>query len=126
LIVATKNFPGQLPTFNCRFFDATIFPVLLTSAGDRTMDLRELKALEIAARCRIVLENGVWSVPSQTSPTTRYRVTLSPASCTCEDFQLRGPVTPCKHVIAARLVFERDGGNQAPAIVTDAVPGRLT
>jgi transposase len=88
------------------------------------MDLRELKALEIAARCRIVLENGVWSVPSQTSPATRYRVTLSPASCTCEDFQLRQQ--PCKHVIAARLVCERDHGQQAPPIVADAVPKRPT
>jgi hypothetical protein len=88
------------------------------------MDLRELKALEIAARSRITLENGVWSVPSQTSPATRYRVTLCPVSCTCEDFQLRQQ--PCKHVIAARLVCERDHGQQAPAIITDAVPVRPT
>jgi hypothetical protein len=35
------------------------------------MDIRELKALEIAAPFRITVENGVWPVPPQTSPTTR-------------------------------------------------------
>lgn len=88
------------------------------------MDLRELKALEIAARCRIVFQDGAWRVPSQTSPTTRYRVTFSPAHCTCEDFQLRQQ--PCKHVHAARLVCERDHGGKSPIVVGDDVPKRKT
>ncbi len=41
-----------------------------------------------------------------------------------EDFHLRK--LPCKHVIAARLVRERDGGATVPNIVTDAVPRRPT
>jgi hypothetical protein len=53
------------------------------------MDLRELKALEIAARSRILFEKGAWLVPSQGSPGYRYKVTLDPISCTCEDFALR-------------------------------------
>jgi transposase len=88
------------------------------------MDMRELKGLEIAARCRIDFKEGAWQVPSQTSPSTKYRVVLNPVSCTCEDFQLRQK--DCKHVHAARLVCERDYGGQAPAIDTDVIPVRPT
>jgi transposase len=87
------------------------------------VDLRELKALELAARSRIVFHLGRWLVPSQTTGKT-YGVSLSPPSCTCEDFELRGE--PCKHVIAARLVAERDGGESAPPMDTDAIPKRPT
>jgi transposase len=88
------------------------------------MDLRELKALEIAARARITFEAGVWSVPSQ-SGAGHYRVTLGEdSSCTCEDFALRK--LPCKHIIAARCVCERDHGGKAPEIVVDAVPRKPT
>ena len=87
------------------------------------MNSREAKALEIAARSRLVFENGAWLVPSQTS-SVKYRVTLNPVSCTCDDFQLRQ--LACKHVIAARLVSEREGGPQAPAIDTDTIPKRPT
>ena len=85
------------------------------------MDLRELKALEIAARAKITYDGKTWAVPSQSSPSTSYRVLLTPsASCTCEDFALTNK--PCKHVIAARLVRERDGIEEAPAIDTSSVP----
>lgn len=88
------------------------------------MDLRELKALELAARSRIVFHLGRWLVPSQTSGKT-YSVSLSPPACTCEDFELRGE--PCKHVIAARLVAARDhDAEPAPPMDTDAVPKRPT
>jgi len=88
------------------------------------MDMRELKALEIAARCRITFENGAFSVPSQ-SGNGHYRVSLHPLpSCTCEDFQLRQQ--PCKHVLAARLTLERECGAKGPVIDTDAVPKKPT
>ncbi len=86
--------------------------------------MRELKALEIAARAKIVYDGSAWVVPSQTSLTTKYRVTIIPPGCTCEDFGLTGK--PCKHVIAAKLACERDGGEQAPAIDTDVIPVRKT
>lgn len=91
---------------------------------DAPVDMRELKALEIAARSRIEFRDGVWLVPSQTSSNV-YRVTIGEKlSCECEDFQLRKE--PCKHVIAARLVCARDHGGKAPEIVADAVPKRPT
>jgi hypothetical protein len=89
------------------------------------MDMRELKALEIAARSRLTFENGTWMVPSQAMAGTRYRVTLGePPTCECEDFQLRQG--RCKHILAALLVQARDGKGEAPAIVADEVPKRTT
>jgi transposase len=87
------------------------------------MDLRELKALEIAARSRITVEGGVWSVPSQ-SGTGKYKVTLTPPACSCDDFSLRRQA--CKHILACRLVCERDHGGKPPEIVVDAVPKKPT
>jgi transposase len=85
------------------------------------MDMREMKALEIAARARIVCDGDAWSVPSQSGNGT-YRVVTFPGaeSCQCDDFTLRRQ--PCKHVIAARLVEERDGKRPAPPIDTDTPP----
>src|SRR5947207_4533180 len=91
-----------------------------------TVDLRELKALELAARAKIVSnDDGTWTVPSQSAGGT-YRVTTWPGaeSCTCEDFQLRQQ--SCKHVVAARLVEEREGKRSAPPIDTDTPPKRKT
>jgi len=87
------------------------------------MEMRELKALEIAARSRVTFICGTWIVPSATSD-RNYVVTLQPDSCQCEDFATRQQ--PCKHIIAARLVCERDHGGKAPEITTDAVPKRPT
>src|SRR5436309_13505228 len=90
------------------------------------MDLRELKALELAARAKIVPnDDGTWTVPSQ-STGTAYRVVTWPGaeSCQCEDWQLRQQ--PCKHVIAARLVEERDGKRPAPPTDTDTPPKKKT
>lgn len=89
------------------------------------MDTRELKGLEIAARVRLVWEGKVCTVPSQ-SGKGRYKVerTLYGFTCTCDDHQLRAK--DCKHIIAAKLVFERDGGDKAPAIDTDTAPAKKT
>ena len=79
------------------------------------MDLRDLKALEIAARSKITFDGKVWTVPSQSGKGT-YRVTIeAPVSCPCEDFATTGQ--PCKHVLAVRLVCERDHGGKHPPIV---------
>jgi transposase len=86
------------------------------------MDMRELKALELAARSKITFMCGTWLVPSSTGG--NYVVTLDPDTCQCEDFALRQQ--PCKHVLGARLVRERDHGGKNPGIVTDEVPKRKT
>src|SRR3954454_11606420 len=90
------------------------------------MDMRELKALELAARAKIVpADDGTWRVPSQSTGGT-YKVVTWPGaeSCECEDFHLRQQ--SCKHIIAARLVEEREGKRQAPPMDADAVPKHKT
>src|SRR5690242_13610986 len=89
------------------------------------MDMRELKALELAARAQIVWDGDAWSVPSQSGGGT-YRVVTWPGAefCTCEDFQLRQQ--PCKHVVAARRVEGREGKKAAPPMDTAEVPKRKT
>ena len=62
----------------------TIFDLIAT-VGVTPVDMRELKGLEIAARCRLTFNDGDWVVPSQSGNGT-YRVTLNPPSCTCDDF----------------------------------------
>lgn len=87
------------------------------------MDMRQLKALEIAARSRVAWDGKCWRVPSQASATV-YKVTLHPApACECEDFLLRGG--ECKHVLAVRLVMERERGVKAP-VEADSIPKRPT
>src|SRR5438876_4506847 len=89
------------------------------------MERRELKALEIAARSRLVFDKGVWLVRSQ-STSAVYRVSLALGNSTCngDDFTLRNQ--PCKHIMAARLVQARDHGGKSPAIEADAVPRKKT
>lgn len=76
------------------------------------MTNRERKALEIAARMRIIQQERSWLVPSQTGP-GHYRVDLDAPSCTCEDFATRN--LPCKHILAVRLVQDREAGVVPPA-----------
>lgn len=88
------------------------------------MDMRELKALEIAARNKITFNLGRWLVPSQNGNGI-YKVTIDPPVCQCEDYQLRGGLA-CKHIIAAKLVRERDGGEPSPEVKVDEIPKRKT
>ena len=93
------------------------------------MNVRDLQALEIAARSRVAFSDGAWIVPSQTTSGS-YRVTIgSEPSCPCDDFQLRK--RPCKHILAARLVCARDHDDRehdskAPQVVSAAVPKKPT
>ncbi len=84
-----------------------------------------MKALELAARARIVWEGNVCQVPSQ-SGNGQYKVERKADgySCTCQDFELHQK--PCKHILAAQFVWERTGGGQAPAVDTETPPVRKT
>src|ERR1700721_1007866 len=89
------------------------------------MDLRELKALEIAAKNRIGFDGKNWIVRSQ-SGICNYRVSLEPElTCECDDFETRK--LPCKHILAARIVRQRDYGDKNPTeIVANEIPKRPT
>jgi transposase len=88
----------------------------------KPMNTRELKALELAARKKIVFKDGRWLVPSHVGTRTYYgvRFTETGPTCECEDWTTRR--LDCKHIIAARLVIERDGGKEAPPLNTDVMP----
>jgi transposase len=70
---------------------------------------------------RVARDGNAWSVPSQTSG-GKYRVDPVAPSRTCEDFALTAK--PCKHVLAVRLVIERESGNESavPEPMPEAVP----
>ena len=90
------------------------------------VELRELRALELAARSRIVWDKDAWIVPSQSTVGASYRCTFGERpSCQCEDWTLRQPQL-CKHIIAARLVSQRDHGGAAPKMDTTEVPKKKT
>jgi transposase len=68
---------------------------------------KEQRGIVIAALSRIVKHNGLWVVPSQTSPTKSYFVNLQLGTCTCADFAEFSE--KCKHIYAAEIVARREG-----------------
>jgi len=116
--------PVNPTNIGCSNKNATLIAHSVVLMGGVEMELRELKALELAARSKITFDGSAWIVPSQ-SGNGRYRVTIgSEPFCECDAFQLRKQ--PCKHVLAARLVHARDGGGTGPEIVVDEVPKKKT
>jgi transposase len=71
------------------------------------MEPREQRAIVIAAMCRIVHQNGLWLVPSQSVSEKRYEVNLTTEKCNCPDCEA-GFV--CKHLRAVKLVVRREQG----------------
>jgi transposase len=86
------------------------------------MDNRETKAVAITSDMRIMFKEGVWLVPSQSSPSTRYKVnpSLANPSCECDDFQLRQ--LPCKHIAAVRLLLDRQIKGEPPPPIPEPKP----
>lgn len=86
------------------------------------MESREAKALKVTGDIRILFKNGEWLVPSQSSPSTRYKVnpSLATPSCECDDWQLRR--LPCKHIAAVRLLLDRQIKGEPPPPVPEPPP----
>ena len=88
------------------------------------MELRDVKAQELTGDARISFRDGSWHVHSQ-SANRFYRVSPSATApaCECEDFGLRGK--PCKHVLAVRMLLERQlkgDPNPEPAAIPPRPP----
>lgn len=81
------------------------------------MSERQMKGMEIAARCSIERKGHVWQVPSQ-SKGGRYAVRVSGkvGICNCPDFDLRGQ--SCKHIFAVQFVIEREKNADGSTTVT--------
>jgi transposase len=70
-------------------------------------DMREQRAVLIAATCRITHRDGKWYVPSQSAGERHYEVDLATEKCTCPDCE-NGFL--CKHVRAVKIVVRRERG----------------
>lgn len=81
------------------------------------MTPREEKAIEIAAKFRIVESSGRL-VPSQgTSKKYAVQIVGNTGDCTCPDYELRRE--PCKHMLAVRYVIQRDHNADGSTTVTE-------
>ena len=85
------------------------------------MNTREERALDLAARFRIVGDGSKWTVPSQTRPTEKYSVRIvgNYADCECPDFELRRDF--CKHILAVQLVIKREHNADGSMTVTETI-----
>ena len=70
-----------------------------------TNNPREIKGLEIAARCKLTNRDGLWLVPSQ-SKSKKYKVNLENQHCSCPDHEYSQAV--CKHLYAVQFVIQRE------------------
>ncbi len=73
---------------------------------ETTLNVRELRGLDIANRYTLKEENGFWFVPSSSGKSIRYKVCLNTQKCTCPDHEIRRQ--KCKHIFAAEYYFEKD------------------
>lgn len=89
------------------------------------MDTRQFAALELAARAKIARHGDFWLVPSL-SHNGSHRVNGIATVCSCEDYELHGH--SCKHMLAVRLVIDRERGRIPPASAAEPVakPPRKT
>lgn len=69
------------------------------------MDVKEQRGLVIAATSRIVPENGLLRVPSQSRPGKDYFVNVHLQTCTCDDHK-NG--SKCKHIYAGEIAIRRE------------------
>jgi transposase len=81
---------------------------------------REQKALEIAAKSKLIRKGDTWQVPSQAGP-KKYTVDPNPQEphCTCPDFEARQ--LRCKHIFAVEYTIEREQTADGQTIVTESV-----
>jgi transposase len=86
---------------------------------ERSVDIREAKAIELADRGRVVKRPNGWMVYSLSS-SEKYFVTVLPLSCSCPDFELRHE--PCKHILAVQITLSREASGSAVEQQTDAPP----
>lgn len=73
---------------------------------NETLNIRELRGIDIATRYTVKEENGTWFVPSSSGKSDRYKVDLNNQKCTCPDFEIRR--NKCKHIFAVEHIFEQD------------------
>ncbi len=94
----------------------------VTDGINEGVEARKQRGLEIAALAKIDRKNGIYLVPSVTSPRhQKYQVQYSKENptCTCEDFHQRG--CRCKHIYAVEFVRRRELNPDGSTTVTELV-----
>ena len=90
------------------------------------MEMREQKALQIAATTKLTRKGDTWQVPSQAG-SKKYTVDPNPQApnCTCPDFEARQ--LRCKHIYAVEIVIKREYVSDGETdTVTETVTVRKT
>ena len=95
----------------------------LLSEATHTMEPREIKGLEIAAKSKVIRKgkSNLWLVPSQAGREEKYTVTMrdEKPECTCRDFEFRD--TKCKHIFAVEYTIQREQTADGATITTETV-----
>ena len=88
-----------------------------------TMEPREIKGLEIAAKSKVIRKgkSNLWLVPSQSGQEEKYTVALhdEKPECTCRDFEFRN--AKCKHIFAVEYTIQREQTADGATITTETV-----
>lgn len=72
----------------------------------KLLQIREQKGYEIANKIKIVEQNGIWLVPSQSrNKLHKVILRLDRSTCTCEDFTERR--LRCKHIFAVEISISK-------------------
>jgi transposase len=89
--------------------------------GDATMEPREIKGLEIAAKSKLTRKGNVWFVPSQSNKLEKYKVALKDEKpeCTCRDYEFRND--KCKHIFAVEYTIQREQTADGQTVITETV-----
>lgn len=86
------------------------------------IEVRKHRGLEIAALARIEKVDGLYVVPSQTSPrptTYKVRYHKTVPTCTCLDHETRG--CKCKHIYAVQFMLRRENNPDGSTTITESV-----
>lgn len=117
-IAAANNDGGKMHrrgNAECTLSSHSSVPAVQTE-WDRSMNIREQKAFELADRGRVVKRPNGWHVYSLEC-SEKYLVTMMPLSCSCPDFELRHKA--CKHILAVQITLVRE--LNGTAVKQDAV-----
>jgi transposase len=91
--------------------------------GKDTMEPREIKGLEIAAKTKLTRKgkSNIWLVPSQSGLQEKYSVALDSEkpSCTCRDHEFTND--RCKHIFAVEYTVQREQSPDGQTVITETV-----
>ena len=89
--------------------------------GKVTMEPREIKGLEIAAKTKLTRKgkSNLWLVPSQTTKEQKYTVALNgdKPECTCRDHEFTND--RCKHIFAVEYTIQREQSPDGQSVITE-------